>query len=145
MSKSSDDASTSLIKSLLKKGDRLLDKEDFKQAKVVYQQALNVLNDCDEVHRDLCKETLIALGDVCFLSSDYKQAVQYLDLYLEHNNGKSNPMLNLRLGQSLFEIGDVKGGWEYLFKAFMSGGVELFSGEDTKYLFFVQENNQVES
>lgn len=45
-----------------------------------------------------------------------------------------NPFLRLRLGQALFELGDVREAENWLVPAYLSEGRSLFEGEDPKYL-----------
>jgi tetratricopeptide (TPR) repeat protein len=143
MSATSDKNHSSLVIALLNKGDKLLDKGEFFEAKDIYLQALNLLNSGDQADPQLFKDVLMAIGDVSYLTQQYQDCIEYLSLYLELSQGASSPILNLRLGQSLFETGDIAGGWEYLFRAFISGGNDLFTGEDNKYLIFVQENQKL--
>jgi len=45
-----------------------------------------------------------------------------------------NPFLHLRLGQSLFELGERRSALDELARAYLGGGREIFKREDPKYL-----------
>ena len=81
---------------------------------------------------------LMAAGDVYFEKHDYRTASETLRESLDCPDGDSNPFILLRLGQSLFEIGDLDGAADALEAAFRKDGDELFADEDPKYLNFVK-------
>jgi hypothetical protein len=128
------------VQKLLKKGDKFLDAESYQLAKVEYLKALELLNnDHTESNQD-CKDVLLALIDVFFLDGCFQDCIEYSDMYLENSNGQINAILALRLGQSLYETEDLKGSWEYLSRAYMMGGYQLFEGEDRKYLDYIHND-----
>lgn len=46
----------------------------------------------------------------------------------------------LRLGESLFEMGgDIKRIKDYLMRAYMLGGMDIFDGEDEKYFELIKD------
>ena len=48
-----------------------------------------------------------------------------------------NPFLHLRLGQVLLDIGEEAGAADELMRAYMGGGAEIFSSEESRYLDFL--------
>jgi hypothetical protein len=48
-----------------------------------------------------------------------------------------NPFIHLRLGQSLFEQGDMERAESELLQAYMLAGKDIFSEDDTKYERFI--------
>ncbi|KMY31484.1 hypothetical protein ACZ11_04410 [Lysinibacillus xylanilyticus] len=74
-----------------------------------------------------------ALGDTYFLNCDYEKAKSDLYNALDCPNGISNPFILLRLGESLFECGEMDKAKEYLLKAYMLEGYKIFFNEDDKY------------
>lgn len=48
-------------------------------------------------------------------------------------SGISNPFILLRLGESLFECGEMDKAKEYLLRAYMIEGYKIFFNEDDKY------------
>ena len=81
---------------------------------------------------------LMAAGDVHFERRDFVAACETLEQALEMPDGESNPFIWLRLGQSLFEVGDLNAAADALEAAFRMNGDELFADEDPKYLQFLK-------
>ena len=81
---------------------------------------------------------LMAAGDVYFEKHDYVSACDTLREALHSPDGEQNPFLWLRLGQSLFEVGNLNDSANALESAWRIGGAELFADEDPKFLHFVQ-------
>jgi tetratricopeptide (TPR) repeat protein len=81
---------------------------------------------------------LMAAGDVYFERRDFHAASDTLRKALEYPDGEGNPFIWLRLGQCLFEIGDLNGAADALETAFRMNGNELFADEDPKYLHFLK-------
>lgn len=89
---------------------------------------------------------LASIGDVYFLRGMYSQAHECFDkargnMSLE---GYGNPFVMLRLGECCLELGDEKNALEYLLRAYMMEGEDIFTpdenGEDdgTKYFDFLR-------
>lgn len=55
-------------------------------------------------------------------------------------NGYHNPFILLRLGQSFLENNDTKQAKEFLLRAYMLEGENIFEEEDEKYFQFLQTN-----
>ncbi len=49
-----------------------------------------------------------------------------------------NPFILLRLGQTYFELGNMKKAADELVRAYMGVGTEIFEGEDPKYFDLVR-------
>ena len=64
---------------------------------------------------------------------DCRQAVQYA---FRCGAARDNPFLRLRLGQSLYELGEGREAANWLVPAFLSEGRALFEHDDPKYLEF---------
>ena len=54
-------------------------------------------------------------------------------------DGYSNPFVMMRLGQSALEIGKTEEAREYLLRAYMFEGEDIFSEEDEKYLNCIRD------
>jgi hypothetical protein len=50
----------------------------------------------------------------------------------------TSPFVYLRIGESLFEMGDLITATEYLLRAFMLEGYEIFEEEPKKYLNLIK-------
>jgi tetratricopeptide (TPR) repeat protein len=81
----------------------------------------------------------VALGEVYFFSSKYLEAISFFSEALKCPEGLGNPLINLRMGQCYYELGNYGSAKGYLLKAYMVEGKEIFEGEDDKYIKFVAQ------
>jgi tetratricopeptide (TPR) repeat protein len=112
----------------------------YREALALYREALAVLP--PPAHQWEAFEWLqVAVADAEFLSGRFVAAREVLAevLKLGTDATASNPFIQLRYGQALLEIGDPEQAAQWLSRAFLSEGDELFANEDPKYLRFVQE------
>lgn len=79
-----------------------------------------------------------SLGDAFFSSQDYANAKESFFDALNGPDGWTNPFILLRLGESLYEMGDEDAASEYLARAYMLEGEELFRDEDSKYFVLLK-------
>lgn len=82
--------------------------------------------------------TYTALGDAYFLKSHFKEASNFFYDALNCPGGIENPFINLRLGQSLFELNQLDKSKEFLLRAYMLEGTEIFDDEDPKYFEIIR-------
>lgn len=55
-------------------------------------------------------------------------------------DGISNSFILLRQGEIMYELNEKVRAVEFLLRAYMLEGKEIFDGEDNKYLKFLKEN-----
>ncbi|MNE84689.1 hypothetical protein D3C80_1816200 [compost metagenome] len=55
-------------------------------------------------------------------------------------NAYANPFIMLRVGQLYFEEDNLEQAKEYLLRAYMLDGAEIFEGSKEKYFEFLKEN-----
>ncbi|TKI59747.1 hypothetical protein FC756_20445 [Lysinibacillus mangiferihumi] len=80
-----------------------------------------------------------ALGDTYFLESEYEKAKSNLYNALNCPDGISNPFILLRLGESLYECGELDKAKEYLLRAYILDGYKIFFNEDDKYFELIKD------
>lgn len=126
------------ILSLCSKGDKLVDDSMYNEAVEIYLKALKLI---PEPKRNWEASTWIytALGDTCFLKEDYEASRNYLFDAINCPDGIENPFVMLRLGESLFELKEVSRAKEYLLKAYMLAGDEIFQSEVGKYFDVIKD------
>ena len=75
---------------------------------------------------------LAAIGDVYFQQGEYALAHECFDKARGNLSGQGygNPFVMLRLGECCLEIGDEKNALEYLLRAYMFEGKEIFEPDD---------------
>ncbi|MFZ6798952.1 hypothetical protein [Undibacterium sp. Di24W] len=86
---------------------------------------------------------LAAIGDACFLIDKFKSARQALEYAMVCPGAIGNPFIHLRLGQVLFEAGELDLSADELIRAYMGGGEDIFLNDDTKYLRFLKTRAQI--
>ncbi|MBD8035082.1 tetratricopeptide repeat protein [Solibacillus merdavium] len=127
-----DDQVYNRIVELCNKGNVFVENEQNEKAIEIYLEALDLVPFPKE---DWETSTWIytALGDTYYYNSEYEQAKRHLYNALNCPNGASNPFILLRLGESLFECGELSKATEYLLRAYMLEGYKIFFNEDDKY------------
>lgn len=126
-----------MIDSLCQKGDQFAQIDQHDDALDKYEAAWELLPDPKQ-QWPAATWILMAAGDVYFEKQDYVAASETLRESLNCPEGDSNPFILLRLGQSLFEAGDLNSAADVLEAAFRNSGDALFADEDPKYLEFVK-------
>lgn len=123
------------------RGNQLEEEGRYEEAVQVWREGLELIPE----PRQFYSETvwfLAAIGDVHFKKGMYQQAHQCFDKARGNLNGDGygNPFIMLRLGECCFEIGDEKNAIEYLLRAYMMEGREIFEpdedGEDDGQKYF---------
>ena len=77
---------------------------------------------------------LTALGDAYFAKGDFKNGKEALLSALHCPHATGNPIIHLRLGQCLYELGESQAAWQQFQQTLENSGEDLFSKEDPKYL-----------
>lgn len=77
-------------------------------------------------------------GNALYMDRQYRAAVIELRRTLKFPGATSNPFILLRLGQSLFELGDQDEARNELVKAYMLGGNRIFDDEHPKYFRLIK-------
>ena len=125
------------ITALSQEGDNLVNDNDYIGGLRKYHRAWALL---PEPKEDWHAATwlLSAIGDAHFFARDFKNAIAALSNALRCPNGLGNPFVHLRLGESYFELGDVRAAQDELARAYMGSGLDIFKNEDPKYIAFLQ-------
>ena len=118
-------------------GDALAEDGDYHRAVATYVRALEML---PEPRNDWEASTwlLVAIGDANFLAQQYAHALAALADAMHCPDAIGNPFIHMRLGQCMYEMGDLKQAGEELCRAYMSAGTKIFDNDDPKYLAYVK-------
>jgi tetratricopeptide (TPR) repeat protein len=128
-----DDPTHENIKLLCAEGDDLAARSDYEGALARYETAW-VLLPIPRTKWKAATWILAAVGDAQFQKGDFASAVETLQDAMHCPEAIGNPFLHLRLGQSLFEIGNQARAMDELARAYMGAGREIFEDQDPKYL-----------
>lgn len=127
-----DDQVYNRIVDLCNKGNRFVENTQIEQAIERYMEALDLVP-LPKENWETSTWIYTALGDTYYVNSEYELAKNYLYHALNCPDGISNPFILLRLGQSLFECGEISKAKEYLLRAYMLDGYKIFYNEDDTY------------
>lgn len=106
-----------------------------------YEEAIQVIPEPQQFYSETIW-FLAAIGDVYFQKELYSKAHECFDKARGNLSGEGygNPFIMLRLGECCLEIGDEKNATEYLLRAYMMEGNEIFEpdedGEDDGQKYF---------
>lgn len=122
---------------LCEEGDDLSEEDKYVEAIEKYHSALDLV---PSPKNDWEASTWIytALGDAYLDIEDYKNAKDCFYNAMNCPDGITNPLILLRVGESLFECGEIDKAKEYLLKAYMSEGYKIFYEEDDKYFELIK-------
>lgn len=126
-----------MIDNLCQKGDQYAQIDQLDDALDQYEAAWELLPDPKD-QWPAATWILMAIGDTYFEKRDFLSAMETLRESLKMPDGDSNAFILLRLGQCLFETGNLAAAAEVFEAAFRQQGVELFADEDPRYLDFLK-------
>ncbi len=129
------------IEELSEQGNDFFDKDEFKQAIEIWQQALSLIPNNHNLYAE-SQWLYTSIGDAFFYLDDYERALISFKKAKENieSNAYINPFIMLRLGQCYLENKQTEDATEYLLRAFMIEGEDIFEDEDEKYFNFLKEN-----
>lgn len=126
------------IESLSELGNEAYEKDHYLQAIDIWQQALSLIPD-PQHHVAESQWLAASIGDSYFLLEKFRKSLTYFQLAKSNieENAYENPFIMLRLGQSYLENHQPEEAREYLLRAYMLEGKEIFEFDDPKYLVFL--------
>jgi tetratricopeptide (TPR) repeat protein len=126
------------VQRLCDQGDEAAETGDYRQAISCFQAAWGVLPEPKNAW-EVALRILAAIGDTHFLSGNWLECIDALQRAAKGCDGAiENPFIRLRLGQSLFEIGNLREAANWMAPAYLEEGKKLFSYDDPKYLTFLK-------
>ncbi len=134
---------------LAERGDQLEEKGQYEEAVQIWKEALELIPEPQQFYSETIW-FLAAIGDVYFQNERYQEAHECFDKARGNmsGGGYGNPFIMLRLGECCLEIGDEKNAVEYLLRAYMMEGKEIFEpdedGEDDGQKYFDYLRTHVE-
>lgn len=125
------------VEALSEAGNELADADDFDGAIARFTEALQLL---PEPARNWEASTWLfaSIGDMYYFKSDYQAAANNFFEALNGPDAQANGFVNLRLGESLYELNQHDQALEYLLRAYMLEGTEIFAEEDPRYFVFLK-------
>lgn len=128
------DAIEKKIQLLSEEGNELLDEQgDWQGAVARWSKALTLLPS-PQNQWDAATWLHASLGEAYLTGGKWQEARDSFHNAMNCPDGAANPFILLRLGQTRLELGDEDGAAEYLLRAYMLEGAELFDTEEPRYL-----------
>ena len=109
-----------------------------KEAYRKYKEALDIIPE-PKTSYETATWIFVSIGDLYFKSGQYDMARDYFFEAKNCPNGVSNPYVLFRLGQTLVETQDNNQAKEFLLRAYMLVGDDIFWDEDEKYYNVIKD------
>lgn len=117
---------------LIEQADARAQRGDYAPALDTYLEALDLVP-APYTALPECTRLLGSIGETLFRLGHHEQARAALSDTMHCPGAIGTPGLHLRLGQALFELGNLERANDELARAYLAGGREIFEGEDAKY------------
>ena len=117
----------------MKAGDALANAGQHVEALRSFSAAWNALADPKD-EQDWAVNVLAAIADCCFFLARWEECCDAIQHAFHCGASMSNPFLRLRLGQSLYELGNLRESANWLVPVYLTEGRKPFEGDDPKYL-----------
>lgn len=134
------------IESLSEEGNVYFEDEAYENAILVWKRALDFIPKPQHTFAEsLWLES--SIGDAYFMQKKYDEARFHFNNAMDNIEeiALKNPFILLRTGQLHFEAGTFDEAKEFLLRAYMLEGEEIFEDSDGKYFEFLKENVKLES
>ena len=122
---------------LCEEGDEFVEDDDIVEGIKKYKEALNLVPDL-KYEYEASTWIYTAIGDAYYLSENNQESLNYFQQALKSPNGIINPFILFRLGQCYYKLNDITNAQEYLLRAYLINGEEVFS-EEPMYLDIVKK------
>ena len=126
------------ILSICAKGDNFVEDFKYDEAIEMYLNALELIPQPKQMW-EASTWIYVALGDTYYIKKDFTSSKSYLFDAVNCPGGIENPFIMLRLGESLFELGEISKAKEYLLKAYMLEGYVIFNSEEDKFFDIIKD------
>lgn len=119
------------IEELSEKGNRFEEQGQFEDAIQAWQEGLDLIPEPQQLYSEGVW-FLASIGEIYFQRGMYSQAQECFDKARKNlsGDGYSNPFVMLRLGECCLEMGDEKDALEYLLRAYMFEGKDIFEPDE---------------
>jgi len=125
------------IEKLSEQGNNLVDEDDFEGAINKFRQALDIVPSPKE-NFEASLWLYSSIGDMYLFTEEYEEAKNNYFNALNCPDGQESRFVHLRLGETLYELGELEKALDHLLRAYISEGPEIFAEEEEKYFEFLK-------
>jgi tetratricopeptide (TPR) repeat protein len=131
------------ITRISEQGNEYMDERQYFKALQLFEKGLDLL---PEPKRNWEAYTWLkaSIADTYFHLKQFESCKEAAFDALNGVDALDNPFIYLRLGQSLFELGELDRAESELLKAYMLAGKEIFSEDDSKYEAFLSQRHHID-
>lgn len=132
--------SETLYERIVKKteeGNELFDRQLFQDAIVKYREALALIP-CPKEEWEASTWVYAAIGDALGEVGDVENCLQCFLSAEKCPDGTVNPYVQLKIGMCLYDLGNLGMAQDYLMRAYILDGEDVFSDIDRKYYDFIK-------
>lgn len=119
-------------------GDTLYDNGEYYDAIKKYKKAFELLPEPKE-EWEATTWICSALADAFAEVGETEKSLQYALLANKCPNGLMNPYVQLQVGMSFFDIGNIEKAREYFLRAYMLEGEDIFSDVPPEHFALIQD------
>jgi tetratricopeptide (TPR) repeat protein len=122
-------------------GEEFADAEQYADALSRFQSAWDALSEPKD-DQELAVQILAAIADCHFYLGAWDRCCDAVQHAFRCGADLDNPFFRLRLGQSLYELGNEREAANWLVPVYLMEGRKPFEGDDPKYLEFFRNRLQ---
>ena len=125
------------IENYSEQGNDYCDEEEWEKAIMCFEKAFKLLPEPKD-DWEAATWLYVAIGDAFYFWEKYEEALENLNCARMCPDGMANPFIFLRMGQCYYEIENYAKAEEYLLRAYMLEGNEIFEDEEEKYMDLIK-------
>ncbi|UXN09988.1 tetratricopeptide repeat protein [Bartonella sp. HY328] len=130
------------VENLSEQGEELFDNKQIDAAIKTWQQALNLLPKPQQKWA-ASLWLYAALGDAYQSKGDYQEALSYFERGYQSAEGYLNPYILYSIGTNLYDLNRRDEATDYLLRAYMLEGDEIFDEDGEIYLNYLKEQKLI--
>jgi hypothetical protein len=121
------------VERLMDEGDEFADEERYAEALAKFSAAWQALPEPKD-EQEWAINVLGAIADACFFLGRWQDCCDAIQHAFRCGADLANPFLRLRLGQSMYELGNQRESANWMVPVYLMEGRRPFEDEDPKYL-----------
>ena len=132
------------IDALCLRGNEQIDEGNYLKAVSIFEQALQLVPE-PKFEYEATGWLYVAIGDAYYFQGDHEKSLDcFHHAYRIYGVENLNPFILLRLGQCNFHLGNEKEAVDFLLRAYMLEGEDIFE-DDPSFLEYLKKHVNLES